>query len=408
MTTVTIELRYKVTQLDNYTSNMKKIILFILCIFILSTGSTFLPVDVQSNIQSELSSITSTTYSEMNKTGVQDDDTTDGLSDFTETNQDDTPDTANPDTNTDSSEFTESSTERSENTDADGDGLTNDIEAGLETNPLSPDTDRDGLSDHIEYHTYRTDPLDPDTDGDGFSDGHEVTLPDKQIEAYNRLNPLQKNVIYEIDRTSAVPSLYTSDLDQIQQAFLSAPVENPNNETGIIISFIQDESMLRPTEFITYDVYLSEYQSEFTYRDKGVRHVLIGTDIASEQSTTIIGISEVGGDILLIEYDGIDATGNILMHEIGHSLGLSKETFTGIDSREYTTEEYPSTMNYNQYSCEINQDCTNVVEYQYSTGGGGSNDFDDWGYIESVFIANAPSTSQLEYIPSNSINKTTP
>jgi hypothetical protein len=135
---------------------------------------------------------------------------------------------------------------------------------------------------------------------------------------------------------------------------------------------------------------------------------LIGTDVASEQSTTTIGLSEVGGDTLLIEYDGIDATGNILMHEIGHSLGLSKNTFTGIDSREYTTEEYPSTMNYNQYSCEINQDCTNVVEYQYSTGDEGSTDFDDWGYIESVFTENAPSTSQLEYIPSNSINSTSP
>lgn len=393
---------------DNYTSNMKKLILFILCISILSTGFTFLPVDVQSNIQSELSSVTSTTYSEMNNTEVQDDDTTDGLSDFTEITQDNTPEAADPDTNTDSSEFTKSSTERSENTDADGDGLTTDKEAVLGTDPLSPDTDGDGISDYSEYHTYRTDPLDPDTDGDGFSDGHEAILPDKQIEPYNELNPLQKNVLYEIDRTSAVPGLYTSDLDQIQQAFMSAPVANPNNETGIIISFIEDESILRPTEFITYDIYLSEYHSHFTYRDKGVRHVLIGTDVASEQSTTTIGLSEVGGDTLLIEYDGIDATGNILMHEIGHSLGLSKETFTGIDSREYTTEEYPSTMNYNQYSCEINQDCTNVVEYQYSTGDGGSTDFDDWGYIESVFTENAPSTSQLEYIPSNSINSTSP
>jgi len=55
--------------------------------------------------------------------------------------------------------------------DIDDDGLTNDEEAALGTNPENADTDGDGLRDpnEIDY----TDPLNPDTDGDGFSDGDE-------------------------------------------------------------------------------------------------------------------------------------------------------------------------------------------------------------------------------------------
>jgi hypothetical protein len=55
--------------------------------------------------------------------------------------------------------------------DIDDDGLTNDEEAALGTNPENADTDGDGLEDDLEVDY--TDPLNPDTDGDGFSDGDE-------------------------------------------------------------------------------------------------------------------------------------------------------------------------------------------------------------------------------------------
>jgi len=59
-------------------------------------------------------------------------------------------------------------------TDKDGDGLTDDEERELGTNPYETDTDGDGLSDYDEIHFYGTDPLNPDTDGDGYSDGYEI------------------------------------------------------------------------------------------------------------------------------------------------------------------------------------------------------------------------------------------
>jgi Tol biopolymer transport system component len=60
-----------------------------------------------------------------------------------------------------------------ENPDSDGDGLLDGNEVERGTDPLNPDTDGDGLSDGDEVQR-GTDPLNPDTDGDGLSDGDEV------------------------------------------------------------------------------------------------------------------------------------------------------------------------------------------------------------------------------------------
>ncbi len=49
--------------------------------------------------------------------------------------------------------------------DSDGDGLTNDEEAALGTDPDNADTDGDGISDGREVNIELTDPLDPDDPG---------------------------------------------------------------------------------------------------------------------------------------------------------------------------------------------------------------------------------------------------
>lgn len=60
-----------------------------------------------------------------------------------------------------------------DNPDSDGDGLSDKEETDGDTDALDDDTDNDGLSDGDES-AYNTDPLDKDSDSDGLSDGVEV------------------------------------------------------------------------------------------------------------------------------------------------------------------------------------------------------------------------------------------
>ena len=83
--------------------------------------------------------------------------------------------------------------------DDDNDGLTDEEEKALGTDPLNPDSDNDGtndkedifpldaneadldddndgLTDKDEVLAYKTNPLNPDTDSDGLSDGEEIIL----------------------------------------------------------------------------------------------------------------------------------------------------------------------------------------------------------------------------------------
>ncbi len=58
--------------------------------------------------------------------------------------------------------------------DSDGDGLTDEEEDQLGTDPNNPDTDGDGINDGDEVNDTGTDPNDDDSDDDGLTDGDEV------------------------------------------------------------------------------------------------------------------------------------------------------------------------------------------------------------------------------------------
>ena len=57
--------------------------------------------------------------------------------------------------------------------DSDNDGIPDDQEPPIGTDPFDPDTDGDGLSDGVEPRL-GSDPTNWDSDGDGLNDGHEV------------------------------------------------------------------------------------------------------------------------------------------------------------------------------------------------------------------------------------------
>ena len=76
--------------------------------------------------------------------------------------------------------------------DDDTDLLINGDEYAAFTNPLSPDSDGDGLTDYHELNVYGTDPLNWDTDGDLIDDGYETQNYPSQagiIAALDKMNP---------------------------------------------------------------------------------------------------------------------------------------------------------------------------------------------------------------------------
>lgn len=77
--------------------------------------------------------------------------------------------------------------------DADNDGLSNLTEVRLNTDPLKSDSDNDGISDFDEVETYYTNPLLADSDGDGIIDGDEILLGLNPLEKYSDGTTLDSN-----------------------------------------------------------------------------------------------------------------------------------------------------------------------------------------------------------------------
>lgn len=108
--------------------------------------------------------------------------------------------------------------------DLDQDGLDNKTEMELGTDPAVTDTDSDNLSDGMEITKYKTDPLVNDTDGDGVSDGKEIEL---------RTDPLSVQATFEVEafadtHDSVIPSV---KIDLPGEQVESLSIEPVLNET---------------------------------------------------------------------------------------------------------------------------------------------------------------------------------
>ena len=79
-----------------------------------------------------------------------------------------------PTTSSTSTTTTTTTTEPPAPTDTDSDGLTDDDETSLGTDPNNQDSDGDGIPDGTEVNSLGSNPLDTDTDSDGLTDALEV------------------------------------------------------------------------------------------------------------------------------------------------------------------------------------------------------------------------------------------
>lgn len=120
--------------------------------------------------------------------------------------------------------------------DSDNDGLSDEKEAMLGTNPNSNDTDGDGLFDLEEVEVWRTNPLSKDTDGDGYDDLAEING------GYDPLNPpagkqtpmIAPKPIEEPKTAGAVAADIVLVIERIDNTVKTAPAGNENINSVII------------------------------------------------------------------------------------------------------------------------------------------------------------------------------
>ena len=115
--------------------------------------------------------------------------------------------------------------------DSDGDGLNNQREAELGTDPANPDMDGDALWDGDEVLQQGTDPKKPDTDGDELSDGDEVlnrgTDPRNPDSDGDRLNDGEEVRLGTDPKKADTDGDALADADEVQRG--TSPI-NPDSD----------------------------------------------------------------------------------------------------------------------------------------------------------------------------------
>jgi len=111
--------------------------------------------------------------------------------------------------------------------DHDSDGLTNEQEAALGTNPYKADTDGDGIPDNLEVELYNTDPTKADSDGDGMTDGEEIansSNPNKSDSDGDGISDYEELMLYNSN-----PNEVDSDKDGLTDIEEVQKGSNPMN-----------------------------------------------------------------------------------------------------------------------------------------------------------------------------------
>lgn len=119
------------------------------------------------------------------------------------------------------------------NRDRDNDGLKNEYEEKLGTNPEIADTDGDGLSDGTEVMLTHTNPLLPDTDSDGILDGEEtLTNPLKADSDDDGLNDAIEKARGTDPLRADTDGDEISDADEVLR-YGTDPLNNDTDDDGV-------------------------------------------------------------------------------------------------------------------------------------------------------------------------------
>lgn len=249
--------------------------------------------------------------------------------------------------------------------DTDGDTIPDAVEVNASTSATLADTDGDGLDDDREAEI-GTNATVADTDGDGLSDGVEVNEPGNITDA----DPLHMDLFVELDYMAGQKPDRAA-LDLVVERYANAPIQNPDNESGITLHVVVDEQV-SSEEQTTTDSLLGIGRENFDNFAKGYYYGVFVVDARLNGNDTTGFATETA--MAIQHFDEDEEEAHIFMHELGHAVGLSADVYRGIDSKAVSYSEYPSAMNYD----------SDFDVYRYATGA--NTTFDDWAYIEANFV----------------------
>lgn len=211
------------------------------------------------------------------------------------------------------------------NEDQDTDGLTNQQEVDLKTDPLNPDTDNDGLLDGWETGTYR----DLDLKGLGC-------------------NPLRIDMICLISRYSNVDEKHVnSEIARVKKTYAELDVTNPDGSKGWGFHTI----FLPPVEEKDHPNSWQTNRDKFRpAKWKGIVHWMQITPGGGGQADQM---GDGGGC-------GSNALWAVFLHEFGHQIGMDHDGFW----QAGLCPIYTSLMNY-AYSYSLEDDGNKI---RYSNG----------------------------------------
>lgn len=300
--------------------------------------------------------------------------------------------------------------------DTNGDGLTDYEEIRVHgTDPLKNDTNGDGLTDYEEVEIYGTNPTELDTVGNGISDAKEVEIgtdptkwdssgdgyPDKLLYEKDGLEPTRLNVIVEAHHTS--DSNIPKDMSELVETFDESPVTSDLGTKGINLK-IYRSGELNKSGSVTLDQYINTtYSNSREMSDIGAHHALFVNRIPKDaEGTDVTGKTSSGIEGMLVESVSGESkhSKEVLMHEIGHQLGLWPWEVEGVDSNNYSWASYPSIMNYNSPSCTLIQigtlqveadDCSSEETIRFADS--------DWDVIQSKIEEENPTVELEKYKP---------
>lgn len=184
---------------------------------------------------------------------------------------------------------------------------------------------------NAQAEAFGFDPTRSDTAGDGFPDHLSWLL----AEAFDYpLHPTEPNVYVEVVAAEGVDHLSANEREELVDLFANAPGE------PIHLHLYEGASDVTPLPNGTRGALLGR-ASEAERRQFGHHFVLLNDRQFGDRSGfNTRAASWIDGSLPWTERTSIVA------HELGHSFGISGGAFGGVDSEQYSPEEYASVMNY--------------------------------------------------------------